>query len=232
MGKRIMPFRLTNREFHSRSPYIFLITLAGTIVATGFLLTRSLPPMRSHDRVQETPPVIIQLQNIPETRQVVRTPAPPKPFIPDALPIASDDLMPDTITIKDTKLDLAEAPSAPPAILVPNTAGNSIPSASAEEEEIFEYFNVEEPPKRTTAVQPEYPEMAKRAGIEGTVMLKVLVNTKGDVDSVEVQSGPSIFHKPAETAARKTRFQPARQNDRAVPCWVIMPFRFVMQNGR
>lgn len=227
-----MPFQLTNRGLHSRSPQIFLVCLAGALFLTALLLTLPLPLPDSDSRKASPPPVIIQLQNIPETRQVFRTPAPSKPFIPDALPIASDDLVPDTITIEDTKLDLSEAPAAPPAILVPGSGGTAAPSAAAEESEIYEYFNVEEPPKRSGAVQPDYPEMARRAGIQGTVMLKVLVNTKGLVDSVEVQSGPSVFHKSAIAAAKATRFDPARQNDRAVPCWVIMPFRFVSQGNR
>jgi len=209
-----------------------MVCLACAAALTGFLLFLPLPAPDTNQRNMTPPPAIIQLQNIPETRQVYRTPAPAKPFIPDALPIASDDLVPDTVTIEDTRLELSEAPAAPPAILTPGTGGSAVPSAEAEEKEIYEYFNVEEPPKRSAAVQPEYPEMARRAGIQGVVTLKVLVNAQGSVDSVEVQNGPTVFHKSAIAAAKATRFEPARQNDKPVPCWVVMPFRFVAQKGR
>jgi protein TonB len=218
-------------SLHRQSPRIFLSCLAAAAAFTAIVLILPLPRIDSAERNVTPPPVIIQLQNIPETRQVMRTPAPPKPFIPQALPIASDEILPDRITIQDTRLDLAESPVAPPAILMPDSGaagGAGIPSAEGEEQEIFEYFNVEEPPKRKNTVSPEYPEMAKRAGIEGTVLLKVLVNRTGAVDSIEVQSGPSIFHKPAIAAAKATSFTPARQNDKAVSCWVVMPFRFVV----
>ncbi len=204
--------------------------MAVSILITAVMLTRAFVPGGTDSRAYQPPPVIIHLQDIPETRQFVRTPAPPKPFIPNALPIEMDinDVLPDAITIEDTKLDLMAAPVAPPAILVPEGGEPGIQSAAVEEAEIYEYFSVEEPPKRKNAVAPVYPEMAKRAGIEGTVYLKALVNSKGVVDSVEVQSGPSIFHKSAIAAAEAATFIPARQNDKPVSCWVVMPFRFVM----
>ncbi|MHB9031002.1 MAG: energy transducer TonB [Candidatus Latescibacterota bacterium] len=218
----------TESNLHRQSPRIFVVCFAAAAAFTALLITLPLPRIDSAERKVTPPPVIIRLQNIPETRQVMRTPAPPKPFIPRALPIAADEILPDRITIDDTKLDLAEAPVAPEAILMPESGAAGVPSAAEEEEEIYEYFSVEEPPKRKNTVSPEYPEMAKRAEIEGTVLLKALVNRTGAVDSVEVQSGPSIFHKPAIAAAKATSFTPARQNDKAVSCWVVMPFRFVV----
>ncbi len=214
----------SNADLHNKSTGIFIVCLGAACLLTSGIL---LYPLTAKPHAEKPPavlPVIITLQNIPETRQVMRTPAPPKPFIPSALPIASDELPPDTLSIADTRLDLETVPQAPSAVLVPEAAAP--PSAAKEENEVYEFFSVEEQPKRLNAVAPEYPETAKRAGIEGTVMLKVLVNRTGKVDSVEVQKGPAVFHKAAIAAARETTFKPARQNDRTVACWVIMPFRF------
>ena len=223
---RALLFKIgSNADLHGKSTRIFLVCLGIAFLFTSVILLYPLASKLKAEKPPAVPPVIITLQNIPETRQVVRTPAPPKPFIPSALPIASDDLPPDTLSIADTRLDLDAVPEAPPAVLVPESAG-APPSAAAEEKEVYEFFSVEEQPKRLNAVTPEYPETAKRAGIEGTVMLKVLVNKTGKVDSVEVQKGPAVFHKSAAAAARATTFKPARQNDRAVACWVVMPFRF------
>lgn len=214
--------KLPAADLHRKSPRIFAVSLLIAAGFTAFLLTRGFPVLSKSARTVTAPPVIIHLQNIPQTRQVIRTPAPPKPFIPEARPVATDAPLPENATIADTKLEIETVPEAPPAILIP------APHAGVTEEEVFEFFTVEEPPKRKTAIPPEYPEMARRAGIEGTVYLKVLVNARGTVDSVEVQSGPAIFHKPAEAAARATAFTPALQNDRPVACWVMMPFRFVI----
>ena len=97
-------------------------------------------------------------------------------------------------------------------------------------EEVFEFSTIEEKPTKINSVTPEYPLIAKRGGIEGTVYVKVLVNKKGLVDSVEVTKGPKVFHKSAIEAARATRFIPAKLNKKPVSCWVIMPYRFVLQD--
>ena len=65
-----------------------------------------------------------------------------------------------------------------------------------------------------------------RAGIGGTVTLKVLVNTEGTVDSVAVMDGPEMLVDAAMDAARVTTFTPARHLDRPVACWVLLPYRF------
>ena len=210
-------FRNMETDLHRLSPYVFLGCLAFAVIFTTAILTHTITRNDTGGRAIPVPPVIIQLQDIPEIRQVMRTPSPAKPFVPSALPIASDKVLPDTVTIRETKLDLQAVPAAPPALLVPSTGGNAIPSAVKEETEIFESFNVEEQPKRLNAVTPEYPDMARRAGIEGAVLLKVLVNTKGTVDSVIVQKGPAAFQKSAIAAAHATTFTPAKQNGRSVP---------------
>ena len=170
----------------------------------------------------DIPPVIIHLENIPETRQRVQLPAPPKPFITSGAPLEVDDILPDDVTIEDTKLDVDAFPEAPPAVLLPDHG------AADEEKEFFEFYEVEELPERLKNVVPEYPEMAERAGLQGTVTLKVLINKTGIVDSVVVIEGLEIFRKPAIKAAKATVFSPAKYNNRTVSCWVIMPFRFVL----
>ena len=215
-------------DLHARSPRIFLICLACSCAVTAAFLLSPLPAGRRQEITREPPPVIITLQNIPETFQTVARPASPKPFIPSAAPVPTDAPAPEATTVPDTKLDRNAAPEAPPALIVPERSGPP-PSAAAVEKEVYEFFSVEEPPKPLVTVSPEYPEMAKRAGIQGIVYLKVLVNRAGRVDSVEVQKGPEIFLKPAVAAAKQTTFKSARQNDRPVACWVVIPFRFVLK---
>ena len=133
----------------------------------------------------------------------------------------------DDVTIESTELDFNANPPPPPPLMV--LAPGSGETAVEVEEEIFELFAVEEEPKRINSVVPEYPEMAKRTGIEGTVYLKVLVNKKGLIDSVSVIKGPKVLHKSSIEAARAIKFTPAKHNDKPVSCWVIMPFRFILE---
>jgi protein TonB len=172
---------------------------------------------------KESPHVIIHLENIPETHQTSSVPAPPKPFVPSAAPIEADELLPDNITIEDTKLETNSYPEGPPAVSLPQV------EVAKTESEIYEYFEVEKVPERLENVIPEYPEVARKAGIYGTVTLKVLVTNSGAVDSVEVLDGASVFRKSAIEAAKATKFSPAMFNDKAVSCWVIMPYKFVLK---
>ena len=214
-------FKVPEADLHRKSPRIFAICVFISILCMG--ITVHIPIFNeSSTRTIVKTPVIIQLENIPETRHTVRAPAPRL-----AVPLEIDDeFMPDDVTIESTALDLnaVSTPAPPPAVFVPDTG------AETEEEEIFEYFSVEEQPERKNTIIPIYPEMAKRTGIEGTVFLKVLVNAKGLVDSVEVIKGPAVFHQSSLDAAKSTEFTPAKHNDRAVSCWVIMPFRFLLEN--
>jgi protein TonB len=75
-------------------------------------------------------------------------------------------------------------------------------------------------------VIPEYPEIARKAGIEGKVFTKLLVNQQGRVDSVAVLKGPEVFIDATVKAAGQLRFKPARQNDKPVRVWVSQVFVF------
>ncbi|MFC1528420.1 energy transducer TonB [Candidatus Latescibacterota bacterium] len=219
-------FKKPSADRHRKSRIIFLASFMLSIFLTTMIILIPFPYREQVEQKIKPPPVIIKLENIPETRQTVMLPAPALPYDPDGMVIeVEDDMMPDEVTIESTELDLkATAPTSPPTvILAPG------PGAVAEEEEIFEYFAVEEPPDRIVPVIPEYPEIAERAGIEGNVTMKVLVNKEGLVDSVEVINGPEVFHKSSIEAAKKTKFSPAKHMDRAVSCWVIMPFKFELE---
>ncbi|HEX2998657.1 MAG TPA: hypothetical protein VHR86_00180, partial [Armatimonadota bacterium] len=133
-------------DLHRLSPVVFFASLAISVLLTVTILTRSFPPKTDEPRVIAVPPVIIELQDIPETRQETRVTASAKPFVPSALPVAAEKTPPDTVTIRETKLDLPAAPAAPPAVVAPSIGVRATPSAAKEESEIFEFFNVEEQP--------------------------------------------------------------------------------------
>lgn len=72
-----------------------------------------------------------------------------------------------------------------------------------------------------------YPEMALRAGVEGQVVLKVLVLSSGKVSDVKVLSSDSeMLNESAIEAVKKTPFTPAIQAKNPIPCWVTIPLTF------
>ena len=90
-----------------------------------------------------------------------------------------------------------------------------------------EFVPVEKQPTPIEQVQPEYPEIARRAGIEGRVIVRVWVSKEGRVKDVQVQrSDNEIFNDNAVAAVRRWRFEPAIQAGNPVDVWVSIPIRF------
>lgn len=79
---------------------------------------------------------------------------------------------------------------------------------------------------------PVYPEIARRAGVEGTVWLKVWVDKEGKVRKAEIlKSDADIFNQPAIDAATQWVFTPALMKNGPVSVWVSIPFRFKLQGN-
>lgn len=91
-----------------------------------------------------------------------------------------------------------------------------------------EFVVLDELPYPVFQPKPEYPDLARQAGIEGTVHIKVLVDRQGRVvELIHVTSLP-IFDEAAEKTLRTWRFRPALVGNHPVPAWVSIPVRFVM----
>jgi periplasmic protein TonB len=95
--------------------------------------------------------------------------------------------------------------------------------------EVGEFVPVEEQPAPVEQPKPVYPEIARRAGIEGTVWIMILVDRTGKVRDVRVTKGPEMFHEAAKEAAWKSVWRPAIQNQKPVPVWVTYPIRFTLK---
>jgi protein TonB len=75
----------------------------------------------------------------------------------------------------------------------------------------------------------EYPPILRRAGIHGTVIVHLVVDTVGRVEpgSLRVVSSPNpMFNEPALDALRHAVFRPARLHGRAVRVRVRLPIEF------
>ncbi|MBW1699370.1 MAG: energy transducer TonB [Deltaproteobacteria bacterium] len=78
---------------------------------------------------------------------------------------------------------------------------------------------------------PVYPRAARRRGLQGRVVLEVLVDTRGRVKDLKVfsSSGHSILDKAAVAAVKKWLFKPAVKGDQKVEMWVRVPIRFALK---
>ncbi|MEM7657799.1 MAG: energy transducer TonB [Bacteroidota bacterium] len=76
-----------------------------------------------------------------------------------------------------------------------------------------------------------YPPKAKDAGIEGKVVLRILVNEEGEyVKHTIMESFHPLLRIPCELHAPLITFEPAIQNGEAVTAWVVVPFSFRSPN--
>jgi len=157
--------------------------------------------------------VVVEVQDIPETQQLKKLPPPPRPAVP--IESESDDL-PEDVTIETTDLRVDVAPPPPPPPMVD------------------EFVAYDTPPKLIKLVKPIYPDIARKAGIEGMVILKILVDVDGKViDAVVLKSLGNVgCDEAAIEAAKQCRFEPALQRDKPVRVWVSYPVRFVLKDAQ
>ena len=86
---------------------------------------------------------------------------------------------------------------------------------------------VQKGPQAVKRVEPKYPAIAVRAGIEGTVVLNLWVDRTGRVrKAVVLKSKGTILDTSAEDAAMQWVFTPAIMQQSPVSVWVSIPFRF------
>lgn len=88
--------------------------------------------------------------------------------------------------------------------------------------------SVDQPPKPTYRRSPKYPVTAKANGVEGYVVLSVLISAAGDVEDVKVlEAHPGgVFEHVAVEGVQAWRFEPARYQGRNVRVWARQTVRF------
>jgi periplasmic protein TonB len=78
--------------------------------------------------------------------------------------------------------------------------------------------------------KPEYPEIAKRMRIQGTVSVQVLVDLDGTVISAKALSGSPFLTIGAQKAALQARFSPTLLSDQPVKVSGVITYNFVLAN--
>lgn len=96
-----------------------------------------------------------------------------------------------------------------------------------------EFVTVDHQPLPLRQVRPEYPEKARRSGIEGTVWINCFVGEDGRVRKANVmRADAEILVKPSTAAALQWQFSPAPLRGKPVGMWAAIPFRVTLSNGK
>ena len=170
-------------------------------------------------------PIIIEeqeeifIEEVIQTKQIETPPPPPRPPVPVEVP--NDEIIDDEIIDLDTELDLDGPLDLPP------------PPKSEEAQEDF-FVVVEQMPQLIGGLaslqkKVRYPEMARRAAIEGRVTIQFIVNEQGKVENPRVIRGiGGGCDEEALKAVMTARFRPGMQRGRPVRVQYSLPivFRF------
>ncbi len=172
---------------------------------------------------------IVQMEEIEQTQQEKKPPPPPRPPVPVTVP--DDVVMEDVELDLDASLDLnAEITDVPPPPPAPKMAED-------ETQELEIFVVVEQMPEMIGGAQKvyeylEYPEIARQAGLEGLVVIQVVVNKEGiPEEPIAVRSGGAVLDKAAIDAVMKLRFIPGKQRGKAVKVRLAIPIRFRLRDA-
>ncbi len=164
----------------------------------------------------------IEMEEIQQTEQIEEPPPPPKPPVPVEVP--NDEALDDEALDLDASLDMdeptSEAPPPPPE------------EEEEEEEEPEVFVVVEEMPELIgglASIQSKitYPEMAKKAGVEGRVIVQFVVDEEGNVQDPQVVRGLGAgLDEVALNAVKEAKFEPGKQRGESVRVKMSLPVTF------
>ena len=115
----------------------------------------------------------------------------------------------------------------------PATAQNAAPKG----EDAVSIRTVDTPPRIEGGVQRlqevgTYPELAKKAGIEGRVVVQFTVNETGAVTQPQVTKGAhEMLDAAALKAVQRLSFEPGERDGQPVPVQMKLPITFKMEAG-
>ncbi len=94
-------------------------------------------------------------------------------------------------------------------------------------------YRVDIVPVLIRQVAPVYPEAAKKARLQGTVVVEGIVNTDGSMINLTVRSssGLPLLDSAALVTVSQYRFTPGRQKDQAIPVIITIPIEFKRAGG-
>jgi TonB family protein len=98
-----------------------------------------------------------------------------------------------------------------------------------------EFIAIDVNPVLENQPQAVYPDSAKKAGIEGSVWVKALIDKQGNVRDAIITKGSGKkvgFEEAALTAAKQATWKPAIQNEQPVSVWVSYEIKFLLKNEK
>ena len=163
---------------------------------------------------------VVEMEEIERTKQEETPPPPVKPKVPVEVP--NDEIIEDEVLDISADLDQDQKLDIPPP--------------PEEEEEQEDFFRVVENMPTLKGGRAElnkciqYPDRARRAGIEGRVTVQFIVNVNGEVENPRILRGVQGLNEEALRCVKEMSFTPGRQRGKPVRVQYALPVNFQLQN--
>lgn len=231
------------RKKYSRTLLIALligIVILSTAVITPYLNAKALENKSKRAERQ----VELKMENLDQPNEVIAPPPPPPPPPADVVqqaryvpPVVVDSVKPEEVVqlmtadqaqnevkneevveqIQEVKQEVQEEdPEAEPFVVV-----EEMPMFPGGETALLAYI----------AANTQYPEVAKENNIQGKVIVRFCVTSKGGVDKVSILKGvdPELDKEAIRVVQTLPAFKPGKQGGKPVPVWYMVPINFTLK---
>jgi len=216
------------------------IVIMSSVIITPYLNAKAAE--RSQKRTERQ--VEIQMENLDTPNDVVAPPPPPPPPPQDIVqqaryvpPVVVDSVKPEEATqlmtadeaqveikneevvefVEETKEEVQEEePEPEPFVVV-----EEMPMFPGGDPALLQYI----------ADHTNYPEVAKENNIQGRVIVRFCVTSKGGVNQVSVLKGvdPELDKEAIRVVESLPAFKPGKQGGKPVPVWYMVPITFTLK---
>ena len=229
---QFMPYGAPELKEVARKYMVRAVGVASAMWIVIFLMSFGTSELLKH-RPHETSVIVVPYRELaapppltqdapPPQVNVTQPVAPPTAAVPVPVPEAE---APPEQTIASQQ-DIAQTMPS-----VATGEGSDIVVAPPGDDELpkfGDYVYVEELPEAITKAQPQYPDLAREAGVDGTVLVQALVGKDGRVKDTKVVKSIAMLDAAAEAAVKQWVFKPALSNNKPVAVWVAVPVKFTL----
>jgi periplasmic protein TonB len=219
--------------------------LVGVIIFCIAIITPYLNAKAVENRAKKAErQVEIKLENLNQPNEQVAPPPPPPPPPSEAVqqnryvpPVVVDSVKPEDVkqlmTADQAQVEVKNAE-------VVEEVQEVKEEVKQEEPEVEPFIVVEEPPmfpggeaalQKYIAEHIQYPEVAKENNVQGKVIVRFCVTSKGGVDKVSVLKNvdPELDKEAIRVVQTLPAFKPGKQGGKPVPVWFVQPINFQLK---
>jgi protein TonB len=153
-----------------------------------------------------------------------------------AAPLAAPDAILPEIPLSSPAASLTDAvgDTLGPAVAGAQGLGDALPLVvvapqPAPPQQVYRVGGDIRQPRRIAGDAPVYPDLARRARVEGVVILEVLIDEDGRIDRLKVLRSEPLLDAAALDAVRSWRYTPTLLNGVPVPVLGTVSVRFSLQ---